>query len=79
MNVSLPEELKSFVDERVSASGYSTHSEYIRDLIRQDQRQEAEKNLAGLLAEGLRSKPAGPVDQSYWTKKRALVHKLTRA
>lgn len=79
MNVSLPEDLKSFVDERVSASGYSTHSEYIRELIRQDQRQEAEKKLAGLIAEGLNSKPTAPVDRSYWTNKRVLARKLTRA
>ena len=79
MNISLPEELKSFVDQRVSASGYSTNSEYIRELIRQDQQRDAEKKLAGLIAEGLKSQPTAPVDQSYWAKKRALGRKLNRA
>jgi len=79
MNVSLPEELKSYVDERVSQSGYSTHSEYIRELIRQDQRQEAARKLAGMIAEGLNSRPTTPVDSAYWKKKRAIARKHSRA
>ncbi len=37
MNISLPDALKSFVDEQVSQRGYSTSSEYVRELIRKDQ------------------------------------------
>ena len=40
MNVSLPDGLKSFVDEQVAARGYSTSSEYVRELIRKDQERE---------------------------------------
>ncbi len=36
MNVSLPDELKSFVDERVEHDGYGSTSEYVRELIRRD-------------------------------------------
>ena len=36
MNISLPEELKTFVDEQV-AGRYSTSSEYVRELIRREQ------------------------------------------
>lgn len=36
MNISLPDTLKSFVDEQVSARGYGTSSEYVRELIRMD-------------------------------------------
>ena len=36
MNVSLPDELKDFVDDRVDQSGYGSTSEYVRDLIRRD-------------------------------------------
>ena len=36
MNISLPEALKSFVDEQVAGRGYGTSSEYVRELIRQD-------------------------------------------
>jgi putative addiction module CopG family antidote len=37
MNISLPEALKTFVDEQVSQGGYGTTSEYVRELIRHDQ------------------------------------------
>ena len=32
MNVSLPDELKSYVDEQVGDGGYGSTSEYVRDL-----------------------------------------------
>ena len=34
MNISLPDTLKTFVDEQVSQRGYGTSSEYVRELIR---------------------------------------------
>ncbi len=37
MNISLPDTLKTFVDEQVSQRGYGTSSEYVRELIRKDQ------------------------------------------
>ena len=37
MNISLPDTLKSFVDNQVSQGGYGTSSEYVRELIRKDQ------------------------------------------
>lgn len=36
MNVSLPDSLKQFVDEQVSARGFGTANEYVRELIRYD-------------------------------------------
>ncbi len=37
MNVSLPAELKAWVERQVRAGRYSNASEYVRDLIRRDQ------------------------------------------
>jgi antitoxin ParD1/3/4 len=37
MNISLPQALKSFVDEQVASRGFGTSSEYVRELIRKDQ------------------------------------------
>ena len=34
MNIALPESMKHFVQEQVNEGGYSSVSEYIRDLIR---------------------------------------------
>jgi len=55
MNVSLPETMKSFVEERLDQDGYGTVSEYIRDLIRADQKRRAEAQLETLLLERLQN------------------------
>ena len=55
MNISLPEALKDFVDDQVSARGYSTSSEYVRELIRKDQDRQ---RLRGLLLAGAASPKA---------------------
>jgi antitoxin ParD1/3/4 len=56
MNISLPETLKDFVDQQIAAGRYSTASEYVRELIRNDEKQKAEEQLSRLLREGLQSK-----------------------
>ena len=64
MNISLSDSLKSFVDEQVSQGGYSTSSEYVRELIRK----EAERvQLRALLLEGATSAPTAPVDAVYFS------------
>jgi antitoxin ParD1/3/4 len=70
MNISLPETLKEFVDTQVQNRGYSTSSEYVRDLIRNDQVRQGEQYLAALMLEGLESGPAISVDDGYWKSKR---------
>ena len=37
MNVSLPEPMKDWVEERVESGHYANASDYVRDLIRRDQ------------------------------------------
>lgn len=63
MNISLPESLKSFVDEQVAMRGYGTSSEYIRELIRADQDRQ---RLRRLLLEGAESPLTAEVDESYF-------------
>lgn len=59
----LPDDLRTFVDERVDRGGYGSTSEYVRDLIRRDQDRE---QLRRLLLDGAAS-PVGPVaDDSYF-------------
>ncbi len=45
MNISLPEALKRFVKERTKAANYSNPSDYVRSLIREDQRRQAATSL----------------------------------
>ena len=70
MNISLPDALKSFVDEQVGQRGYSTSSDYIRELIRKDQDRQ---HLRGLLLAGAESAPTAPVDGDYFESLRAKV------
>lgn len=67
MNISLPDGLKSFVDEQVASRGYGTSSEYVRELIRKDQERQ---RLRSLLLEGAASAPASPADGAYFDRLR---------
>lgn len=80
MNIALPEAMKQFVQDRVSEGGYSSVSEYIRELIRADQRRKAEERIDALLLEGLDSGAAVPVAPEYWDeKKRKLTERPGKA
>lgn len=60
MNISLTEDLKTFVDARVKERGYSTYSEYVRDLVRRDEERAKEERFKALIEEGLQSGPGRP-------------------
>ena len=53
MNISLPDPLKKFVDGQIAEGRYSSVSEYMRELIRADEKRKAEDRLEALLLEGL--------------------------
>jgi antitoxin ParD1/3/4 len=71
LNISLPQTLKDFVEGQVDAKGFSTPSEYIRALIREDQKRGAEEKLEALLLEGLNSGEPMEITPEYWERKRA--------
>jgi antitoxin ParD1/3/4 len=70
MNISLPASLKGYVDQQVAERGYSTSSEYVRELIRKDQDRQ---HLRKLLLEGAASPLEGPVDDAYFERLRARI------
>jgi len=63
MNISLPDSLKSFVDEQVDQRGYGTSSEYVRELIRADQDRQ---RLRKLLLDGAASPATATADHAYF-------------
>jgi antitoxin ParD1/3/4 len=75
MNISLPDSLKSFVDEQVDQRGYGSSSEYLRELIRKDQDRLL---LRGVLLEGGASVPSSPVDAAYFGSLRDVVRRRAR-
>ena len=64
INISLPDTLRTYVEERVTQDGYSTASEYFRELVRHDQRRQADERLEALLLKSLNGKPAKPFSKS---------------
>lgn len=80
MNVSLPDAMKAFVDEQIAKGGYSSASEYVRELIRQAQKRAAQERLEALLLEGLESGEPVPVTPEFWEQRRKELRKrLNRA
>ena len=59
MNISLTDDLKAFVDTRVKSRGYSSSSEYVRDLLRRDEERAKEEKFRALIEEGIQSESAG--------------------
>jgi antitoxin ParD1/3/4 len=53
MNISLPDEMKAFVEAQMAQDGYASASEYLRYLIREDQKRRARLALEAKLLEGL--------------------------
>jgi antitoxin ParD1/3/4 len=66
MNISLPDQLKDFVDEQLGSGRYSSVSEYVRDLIRDDERHKAQTKLEALLMEGLQSGEPTEMTRQDW-------------
>ncbi len=59
MNISLPDEMKTFIESQMSREGFASASEYLRALIREAQKHQARQDLEAKLLEGLQ----GPVTE----------------
>ena len=57
MSFALPESMREYIDNRVATGNYGNTSEYLRELIRRDQEEQAKKRLRELIEEGLSSGP----------------------
>jgi antitoxin ParD1/3/4 len=78
MNISLPDPLKQFVDGQIAQGRYSSVSEYVRELIRADEKRKAEEELEAKLLEGLNS-PKTALTATEWSaiRKEALARIAT--
>ncbi len=73
MNIALPETLRAYVAERVDSGQYGNTSEYVRELIRKDQREQAIARLRAMVEQGLASGPAVPDTQADWDELKAIA------
>ena len=70
LNISLPDQMKEFVEEQVRAGDYDTTSEYFSTLVREEQKRKAEEKLEGLLLQGLAG-DSSTLKQQDWDTLRA--------
>ena len=67
------------VDSRVKAGGYSSVSEYVRDLVREDQKKQTQENLEALLLEATRSGQGREFKKADWESlRRELARRLAK-
>lgn len=72
MNISLPDDLKDFIDQQVVEHSFMTSSEYIRSLVRKDH---AVFKARALILEGKNSPIIGVADEAYFDSKRDRVRR----
>ncbi len=64
MNISLPDQMKAWVEAQTKTGDYANASDYVRDLIRRDrERRQADTELQAIVTQGLNSGIADPVDR----------------
>nr|WP_089126797.1 type II toxin-antitoxin system ParD family antitoxin [Tolypothrix sp. NIES-4075] len=73
INISLPDSMRAYVDQQVANGGYSSVSEYFRELVRQDQKQKENERLEAMLLEGLNSGTATAMTTQDWEDVRQAV------
>ena len=79
MTISLPEDLKQFVQTRSRTAHYGTPSDYIRGLIREDLKRLEEERLEAELLKGLRSGKGIPMTKDAWKRLKAEAASRVRA
>ncbi|MCL1923639.1 MAG: type II toxin-antitoxin system ParD family antitoxin [Propionibacteriaceae bacterium] len=69
MNISLTDDLRTFVDEQVTQGSFQSTSEYVRTVLRR------EKDIATLRASVLAGAtgPWTPMDEAYFTSLRSAI------
>jgi antitoxin ParD1/3/4 len=75
MNLSLPDDLKRWVDQQVQEQGYGTASEYLRDLLRRARQRDARRKIDETLIEAVESGATTVMDDSDF----ASIRKAARA
>ncbi len=70
INVSLPDDLRAFIDEQVERRGFRSGGEYVRHLIHEDQERQ---HLRGLLLGGAESSPSAKANAAFFATLRRRI------
>ena len=79
VTISLPESLKTFIDEQLATKGYGNVSEYFRSLLRAAQEREEDERLEALLVKGLAAGGKDmPLTRAFWKDLKAEAMDLAK-
>jgi antitoxin ParD1/3/4 len=78
MNISLPDPMKLYVEEQVTAGDYSSASEYVRELVRADQKRNARERLERTLLESLLEGEPEEATPEFWNTLRKELRKRSK-
>lgn len=71
LNISLPDQVQTFVEEQVTAAGFNSANEYVYHLIVQEQERITQKErIESLLIEGLESGEPVEATDDWWERNR---------
>lgn len=73
VNISLPEPMKDFVESQVTEGMYGSVSDYIRTLIREDQKRKAQEELENKLLAALDQGNLEEVTPEFFNQLRARI------
>lgn len=78
INISLPDEIRVYIEAQITTGAYGSISEYFLDLVQRDQKCKAREKLEALLLEGLNS-DVQEVTPEFWQCLRESVLSLDRS
>lgn len=71
LNISLPKQVQTFVEEQAIAAGFNSANEYVYHLIlREQERIAQQQRIESLLVEGLESGEPVEATNDWWEQKR---------
>jgi antitoxin ParD1/3/4 len=73
LNISLPETMRVYVEEKIKNEGYGTISEYVRELIRADQKRKEQGELEAVLVNALNRGEPAEFSERTWDNLKAKV------
>jgi antitoxin ParD1/3/4 len=79
INISLPLALKQWVDQQIRQGGFGTASEYMRQLIREEQRRQTRVAVEAKLLDAEESGEPVPVTAETWKETEKRVAKRLKA
>ena len=68
LTISLPTAMKEFVETEAQAAGFGSADEFLRKLIRDEEKRRARARIDALLMEGLASGPPIEATEEFWER-----------